>query len=218
MDIKGDKDIADALKEKHFRVSLFGSAQTKEGDPLYKDIYELSKEIGNLGFDIVTGGGPGLMEAANAGHREGAEGTDAHSIGLTIKLPFESEPNEHLDIEKNFERFSNRLDTFMILSQVCIVTPGGVGTCLEFFYAWQLTQVNHICNMPIILYGEIWEELIEWLKTKPLAQGLIGARDMDNILMATTHETVLRKITQLHDIYEKEGDDFCLNFKKYKID
>ena len=211
-------DLSEEIQKDHFRVSIFGSAQTSKGDELYCDVYELAKQIGNLGFDIVTGGGPGLMEAANAGHQAGARDNEARSIGLTIKLPFEAVPNKHLDIKQDFDRFSNRLDTFMVLSQVCIVTPGGVGTCLEFFYSWQLTQVNHICNIPIILYGDLWPGLVKWLEEFPLKRGLIGSHDMDSLLMADNDDVVLRKITQLHEIYLREGDNFCLNFKKYKID
>lgn len=216
--ISNEQELTDAIADKHFRVSIFGSAQPEKSDPVYREVYELAKEIGELGFDIVTGGGPGLMEAANAGHQDGSAGKDSHSIGLTIRLPFEAEANTHLDIRKHFTRFSNRLDTFMILSQVCVVAPGGVGTCLEFFYTWQLTQVDHICNVPIILYGDMWEGLLEWLKDVPLAQGLIGERDMDNLLFVKDRATVIRKITQLYEIYEQEGDNFCLNYKKYKID
>ncbi len=216
--IKTEKELADTIAEKRFRVSIFGSAQTKKEEPVYQDIYELGKEIGSMDFDLVTGGGPGLMEAANAGHQAGSIDSDSHSIGLTIKLPFEVGANPHLDIEQHFTRFSNRLDTFMILSQVCVVAPGGVGTCLEFFYTWQLTQVNHICNIPIILYGDMWEGLLEWLEKVPQARGMIGARDMDNLLLAEDRATVMRKITQLYEIYESEGDNFCLNYRKYKLD
>lgn len=205
------------LNTRDFRVAIFGSARIKPEDQIYQDIYALSYDIGKAGFDIVTGGGPGLMEAANAGHKVGSGDNGAHSIGLTIELPFEVEGNDHLDLKKHFEKFSSRLDTFMALSQAVVVTPGGVGTCLEFFYAWQLTQVKHICNIPIILCGEMWAELLTWLEKYPVKAGFISPRDLNNVLVAKTNEEVMKKILQIHEIYENEGDKFCMNFKKYKL-
>ena len=116
----------------HYRVAIFGSARIREGDPVYRDIFEIAREVAECGFDIVTGGGPGIMQAANAGHKSVL--TETHSIGLRITLPFEQETNKYLDIKKDFERFSSRLDTFASLSDVIIVAPGGIGTLLEFFY------------------------------------------------------------------------------------
>jgi len=109
------------------------------------------------------------MQAANAGHK--SVQSDTHSIGLNIKLPFEQEANKYLDIKKEFDRFSSRLDTFMSLSDAVIVAPGGIGTLLELFYSWQLVQVEHICETPIILYGNIWATLTNWLRTEVLAKG-----------------------------------------------
>ncbi len=222
-DTQNNKDtinVDQELAENHFRVSIFGSARIKPEDQAYQDVFALAKEIGFHGFDIVTGGGPGIMEAANAGHEAGQKtnGNGSHSIGLTIRLPFENEGNKHLDVKKHFDKFSNRLDTFMALSQAVVVAPGGIGTCLELFYSWQLTQVKHICNIPIIVYGDMWAELIQWVKNYPLKQGYVSPHDMDNVLVAKNHEHVMKKILQLHEIYEKEGEDFCLNFKKYKVD
>lgn len=211
-------DFHTELNQPDFRVAVFGSARLQPGDDIYTSIYELAKEIGERGFDIVTGGGPGLMEAANAGHRAGTNGNGAHSIGLTIELPFEVEGNKHLDIKQHFDRFSQRLDTFMALSQVVVVTPGGIGTCLELFYSWQLTQVKHICHIPIILCGEMWTELLEWIKKYPLQQKLMSSEDMSNILVAEDNQDVMKKILKLHEVFKKEGENFCLNFQKYKID
>ena len=137
----------------HYRVAIFGSARTKEGDPKYQEVFEISKGLAAAGFDIVTGGGPGIMLAANAEHQ--SVPSDGHSIGLNIKLPFEQEANKFLDIKKGFDRFSGRLDTFMALSDAVIVAPGGIGTLLELFYSWQLIQVQHVCETPIILYGKM---------------------------------------------------------------
>ncbi len=106
----------------HYRVVIFGSARIKEGDPLYDDVYFLSRELALLGIDIVTGGGPGLMQAASAGHKSVKSNT--LSIGLNIKLPRRQPTSKFLDIKKEFDRFSSRLDTFMSLSDAVIVAPG----------------------------------------------------------------------------------------------
>lgn len=211
------KHLESEAHQDHFRVAIFGSARIDQSDPVYQDVFSLAEQLGQQHFDVVTGGGPGLMEAANAGHRKGSNGNGSHSIGLTIELPFEAEGNKHLDMKQHFEKFSNRLDTFMVLSQAVVVMPGGIGTCLELFYSWQLTQVKHICNIPIILYGQMWENLIEWITSNPLKQGYMNASDLNNILIAKDTDQVMQKITQLNEIYQKEGDNFCLNYKKYKI-
>jgi uncharacterized protein (TIGR00725 family) len=134
----------------HYRVAIFGSARIKEGDQKYNDVFNIAKGLAEGGMDVVTGGGPGIMQAANAGHKSASKGT--HSIGLNIKLPFEQDDNKFLDIKKDFDRFSNRLDAFMSLSDAVVVATGGIGTILELFYTWQLVQVQHLCETPIILF------------------------------------------------------------------
>jgi len=211
-------DISREITDGHFRIALFGSARTAPGTKLYKDIHELAKLIGAHGFDIVTGGGPGLMEAANSGHAIGrSKKNGSHSIGLTITLPMEVPQSKHLDIKQHFERFSERLDNFMLLSQMVVVTSGGVGTFLEFLYSWQLTQVKHICSMPIILYGEMWADFLKWVEQYPLKDGFISPQDMSNILLAKTKEEVIAKIEQFYEVFQKEGENYCLNYKLYKI-
>lgn len=207
------------LAEKHFRVAIFGSARIKPNDKTYKEVYKLAKEIGQNGWDLVTGGGPGLMEASSAGHEKGVNecGLDADTIGLTIRLPWETKENKHLDIKKHFNRFSDRLDHFMALSNIVVVMPGGIGTCLEFFYTLQLTQVKHICPIPIILHGNMWEKLLEWIKKYPLKKGLISPGEMDNVFVAKNKKEAMKIIKNAHKIYVKQGNDFCINYKKYKL-
>ena len=141
------------MDKKDFRVAIFGSARIKRNDVIYKDVYELARFLGNMGVDVITGGGPGLMDAANSGLMSEAKksNTGARSIGLGIKLPKEKEFNKHIDIKKEYQKFSGRLDEFMSLSDIVIVAPGGIGTMLEFLYTWQLVQVRHIKKIPIIL-------------------------------------------------------------------
>ena len=203
----------------HFRVAIFGSARIDPKYPQYQLIERLAKMIAKEGIDIVTGGGPGIMEAANKGHQEGrGKNGDSHSVGLNILLTRETAAvNKHLDIKREFHRFSERLDTFMALSNVVVVAPGGIGTLLEFFYAWQLVQVKHICNTPIILLGQMWAELIEWVEKWPLRTNFLDPEDINTLFLADTLEDAMKVINMAHDEFKKGGKDFCLNYKKYRI-
>src|SRR3990167_4061590 len=121
------------IEKEHFRVAIFGSARVNQKDENYRLVFQLAKLLGSEGIDIVTGGGPGTMEAANAGHKLDI----SHSYGLLIKLPREQRANAHLDVKKEFTKFSERLHEFMKLSNAVVVAPGGIGTTLEFFYTLQ---------------------------------------------------------------------------------
>ncbi|MBI5414376.1 LOG family protein [Candidatus Peregrinibacteria bacterium] len=190
--------LAQELKKNHFRVAIFGSARIKKNDLCYEQVFELASEIGKHHFDIVTGGGPGLMEAANAGHEHGRGKNGAHSIGLTIDLPKENFPNKHLDVREHFAVFSKRLDTFMMLSGAVVIMPGGVGTSLEFFYSWQLSQVKHIPSLPIILYGEMWEHFMQWVADFPLKDGYISPEDLENIHQVRNEEEAMEIILKAY--------------------
>lgn len=211
--------MLEEIQKDRFRIAIFGSARVKEDEPTYKNVFDLAEKIGEKGYDVITGGGPGLMKAANAGHQSGKSngGNDAHSVGLTIKLPWEAKANKYLDVKEHFDRFSERLDQFMILSNAVVVMPGGIGTCLEFFYSWQLTQVKHLCSIPIILIGDMWTKLIEWAEENMLKPGHISIGDMSNIHVAKDNKEAIKLIEKAHEIYEKEGDSYCVNWKKYKL-
>lgn len=205
------------LKDGHFRVAIFGSARIKRGDGDYKKVRALAKEIGRREIDIVTGGGPGLMEAAASGYDSGRKNGKNHSLGLLIKLPKEQRTTKHLDIKKQFHVFSHRLDHFMLLSNAVVVAPGGMGTLLELVYSWQLVQVKQICNIPIILFGKQWEELIKWVKKWPLKNGFMSKEDLDSIFIARTIDEVMGIIDATHAAYVRGGKNICLNVKKYRI-
>lgn len=202
--------------KKHFRVAIFGSARITKDDPAWQEVYKLTHMIAAENIDIVTGGGPGVMQAACKGHQDGRVSDSTHSIGLNINIPLEQKPNRHLDIKKEFELFSNRLDTFMLLSDAVVVAPGGVGTLLELAYTWQLIQVKHICNIPVILLGDIWVEFIQWVERNPLKQKFLEKKDLDRLFLAKDCYEAFRIIKKFHEGYLR-GDDICLNFKKYKI-
>lgn len=203
------------LKKEDFRVVVFGSARIKKGDRNYKEVYELAKAIGQIGADVVTGGGPGLMDAASSGHEAGTPNNEYHTIGLNIKLPFEQKENKHLDISREFHQFSDRLNTFMSISNLIVIAPGGIGTTLELFFSWQLMQVKHIWKMPIILIGDMWPELLRWIKKWQLRKKLINKKDMEYIVMTKNVQQAVRVIKKAHKAFLEDGPEACINWKKY---
>lgn len=208
-------NIEKELLKNDFRVTIFGSARIKKEDPIYQDVYSLAKSLGALGIDIVTGGGPGLMEAASTGHTDGDVLGRADSIGLNIILPFEQKPNPGLELLDNHELFSSRLDEFMLLSHVVVVTPGGIGTCLELFYTWQLLQVKHVCRMPLILVGKEWHKLIEWIIDYPLQQHYLDSKDLHFIVLVDTAVEALKVIEKAKKHFDEGGNGACHNWQKY---
>lgn len=212
---KEEKIMRKELAQKDFRVAIFGSARIKENDKFYKQVFELAADIGRHGFDIVTGGGPGLMEAANAGHTLGDPNKLSDNIGLPIRLPWENRANKHLEIKRHFNKFSDRLDTFVALSSAIVVVPGGIGTCLELFYIWQLIQVRHIPPMPIILVGKMWEEMLKWVREYPIKQGLVSKEEDDWVYVAKNNKEAMEIILKAHKQFIKHGR--MTNHSVYKI-
>lgn len=209
-------NFAEEIAKNEFRVSIFGSARSKTDSKEYQDTFELARLIADAGFDLVNGGGPGIMEAASKGHNAGGNlGSDVHTIGLNIELPFEQAANPYLDIANTHATFSTRLDQFMLLSSVFVVAPGGIGTCLELFYTWQLMQVGHICKMPIILMGKMWEDLLTWIKSDLLAGGYISKEDIYPIVVVETPEQAISVIKLAHENFEATEGEACVNIKKY---
>ena len=175
-----------------FRVCIFGSARIKSEDPIYQMVRTLACTLARLGIDVVTGGGPGLMEAANLGEKD-AHAAGVLSIGLPILLPHRRElANKHLDIKMEHRRFSSRLDEFMRLSHAVIVAPGGIGTLLELSYVWQLVQVELIAPRTIVLLGrDFWGGLLGWMRYQQSRRGFIRPSDMHIVHSADTEAEVL---------------------------
>jgi len=210
--------LTDELNHNHFRVAVFGSARIRKNTQVYKLVYNLARLIASAGMDLVTGGGPGLMDAASEGYHRGKKDDTQHSIGLNIKLPHEQKETSHLDIKKDFERFSGRLDHFMLLSHAVVVAPGGVGTLLGLFYTWQLMQVKQICNMPIILMGDMWFGLMEWLEREPLKGKLIDPEDLSLLFATRNCEEAFTVLSKCHEAYRNgEAENFCMNYRKYRV-
>lgn len=164
-----------------FRVCIFGSARLKPDDDIYKTTERLGYLLGLRGIDVLTGGGPGLMEAANKGVVNGKResGSKSKSFGISIELNQLEPLNEHLDIKHHHKKFSSRLDDFMRLSSAVVVMPGGIGTLLELLFSWQLLQVGHLSERPIILVGQsFWSGLINWVRDVQIGRGLVSPGDM----------------------------------------
>lgn len=172
-------------------VSIFGSARTKPNDKYYKLAEEIAEKIVEHGYGVITGGGPGIMEAGNKGAHIGG-GT---SVGLNIELPFEQHDNPYIDSDKNldFDYFFVRKVMFVKYSQGFVVMPGGFGTLDEMFEAVTLIQTNKIEKFPIILVGsDFWEGLLDWIKKVLLDKfNNISPKDMDLIHVVDTAEEVL---------------------------
>lgn len=171
-------------------VSIFGSARVRPGQPYYELAVEVSKKVAEAGYGIITGGGPGIMEAGN----KGANLAGGTSVGLNIDLPFEQHDNPYIDNDKNldFDYFFVRKVMFVKYSQGFVVMPGGFGTLDELFEAITLIQTNKIHTFPIILVGtEFWSGLMDWVKETMLNAGNISPHDLDLIKIVDTAEDVV---------------------------
>ncbi len=169
------------LAELGAAVTIFGSARSRAGDPMYEAATETGRLLGEAGFTIITGGGPGLMEAGNRGAREAG----APSVGLNIELPFEQHVNPYVDIEVDFRYFFVRKMMLVKYSQAFVIFPGGFGTLDELFEALTLIQTGKIRNFPVVLFGtEYWSGLLDWLRSTMAAEGKISEADLD--LLAVT--------------------------------
>jgi uncharacterized protein (TIGR00730 family) len=209
--------LKEELSKEHFRVAIFGSARIGRDDPNYELVSNLARLIASEAMDVVTGGGPGMMDAASNGYFKGKKNESQHSIGLNIRLPHEQTEARHLDIKKDFYNFSSRLDHFMVLSDAVVVAPGGVGTLLEFFYTWQLVQVEHICNIPIILLGEMWFDLLRWIRKWPMARGLLDQHDVELLYVTRNCDEAFTIIQEAYRSFREGGKDFCHNYHMYKL-
>ncbi len=171
-------------------VSIFGSARTKENTKYYDLAVSTAKSIAEAGYGVITGGGPGIMEAGN----KGAHAAGGTSVGLNIDLPFEQHDNPYIDKDKSldFDYFFVRKVMFVKYSQGFVVMPGGFGTLDELFEAITLIQTHKIETFPIILVGsEFWKGLIDWIKNTMLSQGNISPNDLDLIKIADSEDEVV---------------------------
>src|SRR5262245_7149701 len=156
-------------KRDRYRVTIFGSARAQPGTFAYDEVKRLAAALAELGCDIITGGGPGLMQAANEGAAAVNAPERSRSVGIRVDLPFEQEVNPFVQEAFEHKTFFTRLHHFVLTSDAFVVTPGGIGTVLELMMVWQLLQVRHVRDTPLILVGRMWVDLVAWAKSHLLA-------------------------------------------------
>jgi uncharacterized protein (TIGR00730 family) len=152
-------------KRERFRVTIFGSARAKPGTYVYEEVKRVAAALAELDCDIITGGGPGLMQAANEGAAAANAPERNRSVGIRVDLPFEQDVNPFVEQAFEHKTFFTRLHQFVLMSDAFVVAPGGIGTVLELAMIWQLLQVRHIRDVPLILVGKMWADLVEWAKS-----------------------------------------------------
>jgi hypothetical protein len=166
-DVVGSLTRLRPSRRDHYRVTIFGSARAKPGTFGYEETKRAAAALAAMGCDIITGGGPGLMQAANEGAAASPE--RAQSIGIRIDLPFEQDVNAFVTQAFQHRTFFTRLHQFVLASDAFVVAPGGIGTVLETMMIWQLLQVRHLQDTPLILVGKMWPGLIDWARRSMLA-------------------------------------------------
>jgi uncharacterized protein (TIGR00730 family) len=182
----------EALRGIHRGVSIFGSARTPPGSPVYERARAVAAELGRLGFAIITGGGPGAMEAANRGAHE----VGARSVGLNIELPFEQHFNPYVDIALDFHYFFTRKVMFVRYANAFVVMPGGFGTMDELFEALTLIQTGKVREFPVVLVGsDYWSGLVEWLHERMLGDGMISPEDRDLFIVCDEPREVAEHVS-----------------------
>lgn len=184
-------------------VSIFGSARTQPDHAYYKLATDVAAAVAKAGYGVITGGGPGIMEAAN----KGAHNADGKSIGVGIELPFEASMNEYVDLGVENRYFFTRKVMFLKYSQAFVIFPGGVGTLDELFEAITLAQCGHNVKYPIVLVGKkYWEGLVDWMQNTLWDHGAISQSDFDLFRVVDTAEEAVEKITEYHDKYRKDTE------------
>jgi uncharacterized protein (TIGR00730 family) len=186
-------------KRDRYRVTIFGSARVDPNHWVYAAVRDTAAELTRLGCDIVTGGGPGLMQAANEGVKQAdADGTHQKSVGIRVELPFEQDVNAFVTEAYEHKTFFTRLHHFVLVSDAFIVTPGGIGTVLETLMIWQLLQVRHLHDTPLILAGRFWDGLLDWAKNEMLRPdvNLISPQDLQIPQVLADGPSIVRAIRE----------------------
>lgn len=181
-----------ALKDVYPAVTVFGGARVVSGSDNHNLAAEFSKRLCNAGISVLTGGGPGIMEAANMGCKPDSPCSNARSVGLNIKLPNEQKPNEHLDISVDFKQFASRKIMLVRNSMAFVYFPGGLGTLDELFEVLTLLQTKKMPKRPVILVNSaVWNPLLDYLRSVILANGWMGEQDFDLITVVDTAEQAI---------------------------
>jgi uncharacterized protein (TIGR00730 family) len=187
-------DGVENLHEVGPAVSIFGSARTQPHDPVYQKAVDIAAAFAKAGFSVITGGGGGIMEAANKGAAEAG----GRSVGLNIKLPFEQRPNDFADVQVEFNYFFIRKVMFIKYAAAYIALPGGFGTLDEIFEVMTLIQTKRVKPFPVILAGtEYWSGLLDWIKTRLKGDGLISPQDLDIVQLLDDPEEIVAAVKRI---------------------
>lgn len=179
-----------APRRERYSVTIFGSARITQDSDLYQDVKRLASELTYLGCDIVTGGGPGLMEAANEGSVLADPHNQTKSIGIRVALNYEQEVNPFVEEVFQHQTFFSRLHHFVLMSDAFVVMPGGIGTALEALMVWQLLQVRSIHSLPMIMVGGMWSDLVSWAE-RTMVPMMADHQDMEiPVCVATVDEAI----------------------------
>ena len=189
-------------RRERYRVAIFGSARAKPGTFVYDAVKQVAAAFAATGCDIVTGGGPGLMQAANEG--AASTGLPDRSLGIRVELPFEQEVNPFVTQAFEHKTFFTRLHHFVIASDAFVVVPGGIGTVLETMMIWQLLQVHHVAEVPLVLVGPMWRGLVDWASTSMLDPRLplASPRDMKIPVCLDTADEAIAVIRKHHAAWQ----------------
>jgi len=187
-------------KRERYRVTIFGSARVPRDHWVYQAVRDLAAELTRLDCDIITGGGPGLMQAANEGVHQASPKATSGSMGIRVDLPFEQEVNAFVTEAFEHGTFFTRLHHFVLVSDAFVVVPGGIGTLLETAMIWQLLQVNKLRDTPLILVGKMYEGLVTWCRTSMLQPDcpLASPQDMDIPVCVQNGQAILKLIRDHH--------------------
>jgi uncharacterized protein (TIGR00730 family) len=191
-------------ERKNYRVTIFGSARIEEKDPLYYQVQQFAIDLTKMGCDIVTGGGPGLMAAANQGSILGDPLDQTQSIGIRVDLDFEQHTNPFVEEVYHHQTFFSRLYHFALIADAFVVVPGGIGTALEFFMIWQLLQVKKLQKTPLIVVGKMWSELVDWAKEYMInnPHNLASREDMQIPICVNNFDEAKSILIKYHDEFK----------------
>jgi uncharacterized protein (TIGR00730 family) len=174
-------------------VSMFGSARVDEDHPAYAAAREVARRFAEAGWSVVTGGGPGVMEAANRGAKEGG----GVSVGFNIDLPFEQYANPYLDISLTFDHFYARKVMFVKAAEAFVIFPGGFGTLDEMFESLTLIQTGKIVDFPVVLFGSAyWRGLLDWIRSQALAEGMVSPDDLNLLYLTDDPDQAVRIVIE----------------------
>ena len=195
-------------RRERYRVTIFGSARAKPGTYVYEEVKRVAAALAGMGCDIITGGGPGLMQAANEGAAAANAPERNRSVGIRVDLPFEQEVNPFVEQAFEHKTFFTRLHHFVLTSDAFVVAPGGISTVLELMMIWQLLQVKHVHDTPLILVGKMWAELVHWARTHLLLPQLPLASPEDLAIprCVNTADEAIALIREHHALWLREQE------------